>query len=164
MQEPDDLPERDSKSVRKKQMLALQEIGKILVELSAPELAKIPMDARLADAVNVARTIKSHEGKRRQLQFIGRIMRDTDVQPLVEALDKVQTKDQLSKAKFHQVERWRDKLIADGDAALQGFLEKYPSAEGQRVRQLIRNAQQDVKLDKNSGASTALFRYLLSLE
>lgn len=164
MQESDDLPERESKSKRKREMLALQNIGKILVELPAPQLAKIPMDARLADAINQARMIKSHEGKRRQLQFIGRIMRDTDVQPLIEALDKVQTQGQMSKAKFHQVERWRDKLIAEGDSALQGFLEKYPDADSQQMRQLIRNAQQDVKTGKNSGASTALFRYLLALE
>ena len=68
-------------------MLALQKIGEILVALPAPQLARIPMDARLADAVNEARTIiKVMRENGRQLQFIGRIMRDTDVQPLIEAL------------------------------------------------------------------------------
>jgi ribosome-associated protein len=163
MQQPDDLPERESKTKRKQQMLDLQNIGKILVELPAPQLAKIPLDERLSDAVNAARVLKSREGKRRQLQFIGRIMRDTDIQPILDALDKVQTKDQLNKAKFHQVERWRDKFIADGDKGLDDFLAKYPDTDTQHLRQLIRNAQTDAKENKNSGGSTALFRYLLDI-
>jgi ribosome-associated protein len=163
MQQPDDLPERESKTKRKQQMLELQKIGEILVELPAPQLAKIPLDGRLSDAINEARILKSREGKRRQLQFIGRIMRHTEIQPILDALDKVQTKDQLSKAKFHQVERWRDKFIAQGDAGLNDFLAKYPDADTQHLRQLVRNAQLDVKENKNSGGSTALFRYLLEV-
>jgi ribosome-associated protein len=163
MQQSDDLPERESKTKRKQEMLALQKIGEILVELPAPQLAKIPLDARLSDAVNEARRLKSREGIRRQLQYIGKIMRDTEIQPIVEALDKVQTRDQLSKAKFHQVERWRDKLIAMGDTALQEFLTKYPEADGQHLRQLLRNAQAEAKEEKNSGGGTALFRYLLEV-
>jgi ribosome-associated protein len=163
MQQSDDLPERDSKTKRKQDMLALQKIGEILVELPAPQLAKIPLDARLADAVNEARRLKSREGIRRQLQYIGKIMRNTEIEPIVEALDKVQTRDQLSKAKFHQVERWRDELIASGDTALQEFISKYPDADAQHLRQLLRKAQADAKADKNSGGSTALFRYLLEI-
>jgi len=162
MQEPED-QERESKSKRKLEMLALQDIGKILVELPEPQLARIPLDERLADAVYACRVLKSREGIRRQLQYIGKIMRNTDIQPIMEALDKVQTMGQMSKARFHQVERWRDQLIAEGDKALEIFLTKYPQADSQQMRQLIRKAQQDLKLDKNTGGSTALFRYLMSL-
>jgi ribosome-associated protein len=161
MQESDNLPERDSKSLRKKQMLALQKIGEALVNLSAPELAKIPLEWPLSDAIDEARLLTSHEARRRQLQFIGKLMRNVDVQPIEEALNKIQLKGQYSKAKFHQVERWRDKLIAQqGDETAQEFLNKFPHANSQHLRQLIRNAQKDVKLQKNSGADTALFRYL----
>lgn len=160
MQEPDDLPERDSKSKRKRQMLALQDIGKILVELPASQLAKIPLDSQLAEAIAMARTLKDHEGKRRQLQYIGKLMRHTDIEPLQDALKKVQLKDQLSKAKFHQVERWRDNLIAEGDVQLQAFIQQFPHTDSQQLRQLIRKAQQDRKTNKNTGAETALFRYV----
>lgn len=164
MQESDNLPEREeSKTQRKKQMLALQHIGEILVKLPAVQLAKVPMDERLADAIHHARTLKTHEAVRRQMQFIGRIMRDTDIAPLEAALDKIQVKDQTSKSQFHQLERWRDKLIAQGDAVLPDFLLKYPQADTQQLRQFIRNAQHDEKVGKNSGASTALFRYLKTL-
>ncbi len=160
MQEPDDLPERESKSKRKREMLALQKIGEILVELPAQELAKIPLSESLADAISAARSIKDHEGRRRQMQYIGRLMRHVDAQPIQEALDKYQRKDQVSKAKFHQLEKWRDKLIAEGDAALQPFIEKFPQADSQHLRQLVRNAKKDHDANKISGANTALFRYL----
>lgn len=160
MQEPDDLPERESKTQRKKQMQALQKIGQTLVELSEAQLAKVPLPSPLDDAIQLARQIKNHEGKRRQLQFIGKLMRSVDVEPIQEALDKVQMKDQLSKAKFHQVERWRDRLIAEDDKTQQEFITKYPDTDRQQLRQLVRNAQQAHKAGKNTGADTALFRYL----
>jgi ribosome-associated protein len=158
MQESDDqLPERDSKSQRKKQMLALQKIGEAIVELSVTELAKIPLEGSLADAIDHARECKTHEARRRQLQFVGKLMRHVDIEPIAAALEKVQLKGQLSKAKFHQVERWRDRLIAGKDEIVQEFLQKFPAASSQQLRQLIRNTQKEKKL---AGADTALFRYL----
>jgi ribosome-associated protein len=158
MQESDDqLPERDSKSQRKKQMLALQKIGEAIVDLSTTELAQIPLEGSLADAVAHARACKTHEARRRQMQFIGKLMRHVDIEPIAAALEKVQLKGQLSKAKFHQVERWRDRLIAGKDEVVQEFLQKFPAGSSQQLRQLIRNTQKEKKL---AGADTALFRYL----
>jgi ribosome-associated protein len=163
MHEPDKLPDEDSKTQRKKQMLALQDIGKILVELPAPQLAKIPLEHPLSGAIAEARRLKSHEAKRRQLQYIGKLMRNVDVEPITQALNKVQLKGQLNKAKFHQVERWRDKLIAEGDTIVQEFVKQFPKTNSQHLRQLIRKSQQDAKTEKNTGADTALFRYLHSV-
>jgi ribosome-associated protein len=158
MQESDDqLPESDSKTQRKKQMLALQKIGEAIVDLSAAELAKIPLEGSLADAIAHARGCKTHEARRRQLQFVGKLMRHVDIEPIAAALEKVQLKGQLGKAKFHQVERWRDRLIAGKDEVVQEFLEKFPDGSSQQLRQLIRNSQKEKKL---AGADTALFRYL----
>lgn len=147
--------ERPSKSQRKRDMTALQDLGKILVELSAPELAQIPLPELLADAVQAARSIKDHEGKRRQMQYIGRIMRDVDPLPIQAAIDKIQHKNSQLKAHFHLVERWRDRLIAEGDPQLEEFHKQFSNADRQHLRQLTRNAQQ-----KKSGADTELFRYL----
>lgn len=161
MQEPENFDNEDSKSQRKRDMLALQKIGETLVDLPAPQLAKVPLESPLKEAIDEARRIKDHEGKRRQLQYVGKLMRHVDVQPIQEALDKIQRKGQHSKAQFHQVERWRDKFIAeDGDVVLQEFLQKYPEVDMQHLRQLLRNAQKDVKTGKNTGADTFLFRYL----
>jgi|SRR5579872_1138248 len=142
-------PERPTKSALKRQMTALQKMGEILVELPEAQLKKIPLENPLLDAIITARSLKSHEARRRQLQYIGKLMRNIDAEPIQTALEKVQNKNQQSKAQFHQIERWRDRLIAEGDMALQKFLEQYPEADRQRLRQLMRNAQE-----------TELFRYL----
>ena len=158
-------PEKDSKSQRKRDMTALQKIGETLVGLPASSLAKIPLSGRLLDSILIARTLKTHEARRRQLQFIGKLMRDIDPLPIQIAIDKVQSKNQQGAAQFHQIERWRDRLIAEGDVALQNLLEAYPVAEThrQQLRQLVRNAQQDKANEKNTGAEKELFRYLREL-
>lgn len=144
-----------SKSQRKRDMTALQKLGEALVKLSANQLAKIPLSDQLSEAITVARELTSHEAKRRQLQYLGRLMREVDPQPIEEALSKIQNKSQISKAKFHLAERWRDRLIAEGDKQLEEFLTTYSEVDRQHLRQLVRNAEQ-----AKPGANTALFRYL----
>ena len=156
MKSSDNLPQRESKTQRKNQMIALQKIGETLVNLPAAQLEKIPLDPLLADAVSVARSLTTREAKRRQLQYIGRLMRDVDPLPIQTALEKIQLKDRQGTAQFHQIEQWRDKLIAsEDDTLLQNFLQKFPHATRQELRQLIRQAQQN-----KTGAETQLFRYL----
>ncbi|MHB1949706.1 MAG: ribosome biogenesis factor YjgA [Gammaproteobacteria bacterium] len=153
------LPEEGpSKSQRKRDMQALQKIGETLVGLPDVQLDKIPLSGRLLDAVMEARSLKSFEAKRRQMQYIGKLMRDVDPTPIEEALTKIQFKHQQNKAQFHKIERWRDGLIAEGDKLLEEFLNQYPQTDRQQLRQLIRNAQQ-----KKSGADTELFRYLRAI-
>ncbi len=161
--EPDTFYERESRSHRKREMLALQKLGEILVELTEAQLSKIPLDSTLAEAIAHARAITSHEGKRRQLQYIGKLMRHVDPLPIQHALEKLQLKNNLNKSHFHQVERWRDQLIAEGDIVLQKFLQQFPSSDAQRLRQLVRNAQKDAAENKNTGADRALFRYIRTL-
>ncbi len=144
-----------SKSALKRQMTALQKMGETLVALSNSQLAKIPLENPLLDAINTARSLKSHEAKRRQLQYIGKIMRNVDAEPIQKALDKVQNKSRESKAQFHQIESWRDRLIAEGDVALEKFIQEYENVDRQHIRQLVRKAQQ-----QKAGGETELFRYL----
>lgn len=152
--------ERQTKSERKRQMTALQELGEVLVSLPETQLKKIPMDSVLLEAVNKARSLKSHEAIRRQLQYIGKIMRNIDPEPIEAALKKIQGTHQQNKAQFHQIERWRTKLIAEGDTALAKFFEQYPDVDSQQIRQLIRKAQHDIANNKKTGGEIELFRYL----
>lgn len=156
----DDHPERPTKSALKRQMTALQKIGEVLVALPEAQLKKIPLENPLRDAIYAARSLKSHEAKRRQLQYIGKLMRKIDPTPIETALEKIQQKSQQSKAQFHQMERWRERLITEGDVALEKFLEHYPTVDRQHIRQLIRKAQQDVTQQKKTGGEIELFRYL----
>ncbi len=159
------LSPRPSKSQRKREVLALQKLGEALVQLSTAQLATIPLDPTLAEAIKMAQTLKPREGKRRQLQFIGRLMCEVDVVPIQAALDKLKHKDQQNKAHFHQIERWRDKLIAEGDDAIQALVLQFPQIDidRQQLRQTLRKAQLDKKMAKNTGGETELFRYLREL-
>ena len=148
----DDLP--PSKSQRKRDMTALQKIGETLVNLPAAQLAKIPLETTLRDAILQARELTAHGAIRRQLQYIGKLMRFVDPEPIYKALDDVESKSKRSKAQFHLVERWRDKLIAEDDASIEDFLAQFPQTGRQHLRQLVRNAK------KRSIADTELFRYL----
>ena len=159
----DSISGRKNKSALKRQMSALQKMGEILVALPAAQLAKVPLEQSLREAINAARELKSHEAIRRQLQYIGKLMRNIDAVPIQEALEKIQGTHQQGKAQFHQIERWRDKLIAEGDEVLQKFLESYPEGDRQHLRQLIRKSQLDQANNKNSGSETELFRYLRQL-
>jgi len=146
---------RPSKSQRKRDMTALQKLGEALVALPSNQLDKIPIEETLLAAIQEARLLSSHEAKRRQLQYIGRIMRNIDAQPIEDALSKIQLKDQQNKTHFHQTEKWRDRLIAEGDTQLEVFINQFPNTNAQELRQLVRLAQR-----KKKGADTELFRYL----
>ena len=149
------LPERKSKSQLKREMTALQETGKILVDLPPAQLAQIPLTIALADAITAMRTMTSHGARRRQLQYIGRLMRTVDSEPIEEALAKLELKSRQGKAQFHQIEHWRDRLIAEDDSVIQEFLTQFPETDRQQLRQLTRNAKKLIK-----GADTELFRFL----
>ncbi len=84
--------ERPSKSQRKRDMIALQKLGESLLKLTPDKLARIPLDESLHDAILVAHSIKSHEARRRQLQYIGRLMRNVDPAPIEKALEKIKNK------------------------------------------------------------------------
>lgn len=152
--------EPKSKSQVKREMLALQALGEELVKLTRHQLAKFPLDEELRKAIAHAQDITSHGARRRQLQFIGRLMRERDPQPLQQAMAILRHQDQQTNARQHRLEKLRDKLIAEGDAALTEVLQQYPNADRQKLRQLIRNAQQEQQQAKPPQTARLLFRYL----
>ena len=131
--ETDDL--QPSKSERKRQMLALQEMGERLVSLSRSDLNRIDIaDERLIEAVEIARGITARGGLKRQLQFIGKLMRSTDTAPIERGLAMLDQQDAVSTANFHRVETARDRLRDEGDAALGDILAIWPAAEASLLR------------------------------
>jgi ribosome-associated protein len=156
-------PEEFSKSKLKRESEALQVLGKLLIDLPETQLAQIPLPDTLRDSIMLARSLKTHESIRRQSQYIGKVMRTVDPEPIKLALKKIQFSHEKSTTHFHKIEQWRDQLIQEGDAGLQKLFELYPDCDRQQIRQLIRNAQHDRTVNKNSGAETELFRYLREL-
>lgn len=144
----DDLPK--SKSQRKRDMTALQDLGVELEALAKDRLARVPMPESLADAIHAARKINSHEGKRRQMQFVGKVMRgldDDEVDAIRAALEGFKGTSKAETARLHLIERWRQLLLAD-DAMLTKFLGEHPSVDVQAVRNIIRNARKEREMGK----------------
>lgn len=131
-----------SKSQRKRDMTALQALGVRLVELSRDKLAQLPLSERLVEAILEAQRITAHEGRRRQLQFVGKLMRDADGPAITAQLDIWENGSREQAAYFHDLERWRDRLMAD-DEALTTFIAAHPAADIQQLRSLIRAARKE---------------------
>lgn len=148
-----------SKTKRKQEMTELQSLGAKLVELPESQLAEMPMDEALRDAVLEARRIKSHEAKRRQMQYIGRLMREVDAAPLRERLEAITGHSAQAAAQHRRLESWRERLLAD-DEALTAFAAEFPAADLQAIRTLIRNARKEQKVAKPPRAYRELFRLI----
>lgn len=154
---------RPSRAQLKREVEALQRLGEELITLPDTQLAQLPLPDRLRDAVEFARRITSHGALKRQRQYIGKLMRDIDPAPIRARLDEFRNADRLGRARFQQTERWRDRLIAEGDAALTEFLARHPEADRQQLRQLMRAASDEARLGQPPKAARALFRYIQSL-
>jgi ribosome-associated protein len=116
---------KPSKSARKREYQALQELGEQLIELRDEELASIQTDEYLIEQVHEAKRISAHGALRRQKQLIGKIMREVDPAPIRAALAELGQTDQQAKAVFKQAEQWRDRIAAEGEAALAAFNEEH---------------------------------------
>lgn len=164
--ETPELEEEDiliSKSQLKRESHALKAMGETLVALPASKLAKIPLPENLADAVAEAQRIKAYGGRKRQLQYIGKLMRSIDPQPIEQALDELSNESARHNARFHRLEQWRDRLVAEGDAALGELLKEFPHADRQHLRQLMRNAQAEQAKGQGPKSAREIFRYLREL-
>ena len=157
------LPDEISKATIKREMTALQKIGEALVEMSPSQLDKIPLPDVLVEAITLARNLKSREGKRRQLQYIGKLMRSIEIEPVQAAIKQAKLTNMQATSQFHQAEEWRERLINEGDDAIQAFVSLYTETDRQKLRQLTRQAQHNRKSGKNTGADKTLFRYLRDL-
>jgi ribosome-associated protein len=152
-----------SRSERKRQALDLQKIGKRLVDLGAADRARVALPPELEEAVEACRRIRSHEARRRQLQFIGKLMRNIDTAPIRAALDRIDGQSAAARYEFHQLEQWRDRLIEDPEA-LTEYLSSHPQADRQRLRQQLQRIRKAVGEEKLKIESRALFKLLRSFE
>ena len=160
MTEQDSELEVKSKSQLKREMLALQELGEQLIHLSDKDLAKLELPENILEALKTAQNIKKHGARKRQIQYIGRLMREIDAQPIVDFLDLRKSNKQQLSAEFKQIEQWRDRLLAQDNQALDELFSNYPTLDKQYIRTLIRNALIQSKQAKTPKASRALFKYL----
>jgi ribosome-associated protein len=155
--------DRPSKSEVKRAMQALQDLGEQLVALGKESLAKVDMPEDLRQAVRDAQRFTKHEARRRQIQYIGRLMRDVDPAPIQAALDEINGVSAAANARQHALERLRAQLIED-EAVLGDIARRHPGADLQHLRQLRRNALKEKAENKPPRAFRELFRVLRTLQ
>ena len=155
--EEEELP--PSKTRIKKQMHELRDLGRELTELGKDQLAQLDIPENLRDALREMKSINKFGAQRRQIQYIGKLMRDVDPAPIVAKLDAWKGKSQHHVAYMHQLERWRDRLL-ESDDALTELLSAHPQADAQRLRTLIRNAQKEMATQKPPRNYREIFQVL----
>lgn len=159
----DALDQRPSKSQRKRDSHELQDIGAELVELSPERLARIDMPDSLRSAIAEAQRMTRHEARRRQLQYVGKVMRSVDPAPLREALDAIKGVSARQVAREQRIERLRERLLKD-EAVLTEIGDRFPDIDMQQLRTLRRNALREAELNKPPRAFREMFRLLRELE
>lgn len=151
-----------SKSEIKRDAEDLKQFGEKLVNLTKANLTKVPLDDSLKDAIELAQRLQK-EARRRQLQYIGKLLRSIDAKPIREALEKIENKHNQQQAMLHKLEILRDELVAKGDVALTDLLNEHPSADRQQLRNLIRAAQKEKEQNKPSKAYREIYQILKTL-
>ncbi|MEY2843870.1 MAG: hypothetical protein RI920_1907 [Pseudomonadota bacterium] len=151
-----------SRSAMKRASHELQELGKQLLAMPDSRLAGIDMPERLREALDMWKKTKSHEGKRRQLQFIGKVMRLVDAEPLREAVAIWQLGHARDALQLHQIERWRVELLSDDADAVTRWMAEYPQTDVQQLRNIVRQARKDAAAAPEQRSGKA-FRELFQL-
>lgn len=159
---PDRPDERPSKTARKRAMGDLQSLGEELTALSTDQLKKIDLPDPLRDAVRDAQRFTQHGARRRQLQYIGKLMRDFDPEPIRAALDEIRGVSVAANARLHTLEALRTRFLAD-EKTIGDIAAAHPDADLQYLRQLRRNALKEQELGKPPRAFRELFRTLKGL-
>lgn len=148
-----------SKTKIKKQMHDLQDIGKTLTELSNEKLRELDLPENLLEALTEYKRISKFGAQKRQLQYIGRLMREVETAPILSKLEAWNGTSRQHTAWLHQVEHWRDRLLEQPDS-LTELLAAHPEADAQHLRALIRNAQKEKEAGKPPKNYREIFQVL----
>lgn len=160
----DDFSEEKSKSQIKRDLLGLQELGQRLTTLKADVLLRLPLTDGLRRALEEAPKHTANSARKRHMQFIGKLMRDQNLDEIHVLLDQLDASSRQYNERFHSLERWRDRLTAEGDATLEQFITEYPDADRQHLRGLIRQAQHEEKTNKPPASLRKIFKYIRVLD
>ncbi len=156
----DEQEERPSKSQLKREMHALQALGETLIAMNAAERAKFPLSDDMLRAIEETSRIRSHEGRRRHMQYVGKLIRKEDLVAIQGVFDAIEQEKEQRDHAFHRLEKWRDRLVDEGDSAVDLFMAEYPDGDRQALRQLVRNARKEREQGKPPTSSRKLFKHL----
>ena len=150
-----------SKSSLKRDARELKALGEQLAALKPSVLEKFPLEGRIVDALLESSRITSHNARKRHFGFIGKLMQDQDIEAIRQHLAMLDTSSEEYNRHFHQLEKWRDRLLSEeGNQAVTELLNAYPATDTQKLRQLVRNIIKENNEEKRSALNKKLFRYL----
>lgn len=156
----DEQVERPSKSQLKREMHALQALGENLIAMNSTERSRFPLSDDMLRAIDETARIRSHEGRRRHMQYVGKLIRKEDLTAIQGVFDAIEQEKEQRDHAFHRLEKWRDRMIDEGDDAVDLFMVDYPNADRQALRQLVRNARKEREQGKPPTSSRKLFKHL----
>ncbi len=156
----DDFTEEKSKSQIKREFLALQDLGDRLAGLKPDILNRMPLNNALRKALEESARHTKHIARKRHNQYLGKLLRGHDIEAIQQVLDNFDSASREYNNRFHQLERWRERLLDEGDEALQELMQEYPEIDSQHVRGLVRQAQHERAREKPPTAARKLFKYL----
>jgi ribosome-associated protein len=158
------LQQEASKSQRKRDLEELRQLGRELLTFSDDALRQLLLPETLLEALRTAQKIKAHGAQKRQLQYIGKLLREVDVTPIREAIEARDRQHAMHTRGFQQLEELRDTLLAEGDTAIGEVMARFPLADRQHLRKLVRQACREHEQKQPPRASRQLFRYLRDLQ
>lgn len=154
---------RPNKSALKREMVALQKLADRLLTFSEKRLEPLGLSEKTTQALAEGRRIKALDARRRQQRFLAKLLSKEDLEPVDRFLDAIDGKHAATNRLFHELEVWRDRLIDEGDEALEELLEEQPEADRQQLRQLIRAAKKEREQERPPAAARKLFKHLRAL-
>ncbi len=160
-EENDEIPK--SKSQVKREMQRLRDLGEELVDLPAVSLKKFGFSGTLLGSITLAQGLK-REARRRQLQHIGKLLREEDDAAIRQLLCQISQPQRKEVTAFHEIEQWRDKLLNGDDETINQAVSKFQDADRQNLRQLVRNARKERQQEKPPKSARLLFQYLKGLK
>lgn len=158
--QPGNAPEKPSKSQRKREAAALQDLAASLLDLKPPLINKLPLSDTLREAILAARLLPQGSARKRQVQYIGKLMRQSDVTQLQTALDELQGHSVATRQRQYHRQQLLQGLLTGEEAKLTAFFQQYPQTDRQHLRQLIRNASREKTTDPMPRTHRVLLRYL----
>ncbi len=159
-----DDPDEKSKSQIKREFHALQDLGERLATLSPELIERLPLSDALRKALLEAPKHKAHIARKRHIQYLGKLLRGHDLQPVMALFEQIDTSSRQYNERFHALEHWRDQLLDGGDSVLERFFSAYPEADRQHLHSLQRLAHQEADQQRPPAAARKLFKYLRELD
>jgi len=149
-----------SKTQIKREADDLVALGKVIADLPAGQFAGMPLSDTLREAIRLVRKLSKGGAIKRQYKYIGKLLRETDVDMIRQAIERLLDKDRAAAARLHLLETWRDRLAQEGDTALGDFVKLHPNVDRQHLRQLQRKAKQELEQGKTPAAARKIFQYI----